>query len=127
MKTVLIVDDEVAIAEVLEAIITDAGYRAITASNGKQALERIKEEVPDLVLTDFMMPMLGSAGLLTALHAHPEHRHITVIMMSSLPESAIQARCSGYAAFLRKPFKISDVQRIVRNTIHSADQADPTE
>jgi len=127
MKTVLVIDDEVAIAEILAAIVTDAGYRAIVASNGKQALERIKEEVPDLVLTDFMMPVLGGAGLLTALHAHPEHRRIPVIMMSSLPESAIDGRCSGYAAFLRKPFKISDVHRIVRNTIDSADQADPPE
>jgi len=127
MKTVLIVDDEVAIAEVLEAIITDAGYRAIVASNGKQALDRIKEDMPDLVLTDFMMPVLNGAGLLMALNARPEHRRIPVIMMSSLPESAIEGRCNGYAAFLRKPFKINDVHQIVRNIIGSADQAVPTE
>ncbi len=127
MKTVLIVDDEVAIAEVLEAIITEAGYRAIVASNGKQALERIKEDLPDLVLTDFMMPVVNGAGLLTALNARPEHRRIPVIMMSSLPESAIEGRCNGYAAFLRKPFKINDVHQIVRNIIGSADQAAPTE
>jgi len=59
--------------EVLEAIITEAGYRAIVASNGKQALERIKEDLPDLVLTDFMMPVVNGAGLLTALNARPEH------------------------------------------------------
>jgi len=50
-----------------------------------------------------------------------------VIMMSSLPESAIEGRCNGYAAFLRKPFKINDVHQIVRNMIGSADQAVPTE
>jgi CheY-like chemotaxis protein len=120
MKTVLVVDDEVAIAEVLEAILTDAGYRAILASNGKQALERINEDMPDLILTDFMMPVLGGAGLIAALNARPDHRRIPVIMMSSLPESAIKGRCDGYAAFLRKPFKINDVHQIVRNAFGGA-------
>jgi len=120
MKTVLVVDDEVAIAEVLEAILTDAGYRAILASNGKQALERLKENMPDLILTDFMMPVLGGAGLIAALNARPDHSRIPVIMMSSLPESAIKGRCDGYAAFLRKPFKINDVHQIVRNAFGGA-------
>jgi two-component system, chemotaxis family, chemotaxis protein CheY len=126
MKTVLVVDDEIAIAEVLEAILADAGYRAIVASNGKQALERINEDLPDLILTDFMMPVLGGAGLITALNARSEHRRIPVIMMSSLPESAIKGRCDGYAAFLRKPFKINDVHQIVKNIFGGADGAEPT-
>jgi len=119
MKTVLVIDDEVAIAEILAAIVTDAGYRAIVASNGKQALERIKENMPDLIFTDFMMPGLGGAGLITALNAHAEHRRIPVIVMSSLPESAIAGRCDAYAAFLRKPFKINDVLQIVRKIVGS--------
>jgi CheY-like chemotaxis protein len=120
MKTVLVVDDEIAIAEVLEAVLADAGYRAIVASNGKQALERINQDLPDLILTDFMMPVLGGAGLITALKERPEHRRIPVIMMSSLPESALKSRCDGYAAFLRKPFKINDVHQIVRNVLGGA-------
>lgn len=126
MKTVLVVDDEVAIAEVLEGIIADAGYRAIVASNGKRALDRLTEDNADLIITDFMMPVLGGAGLIAALNARPEYRRIPVIMMSSLPESAIAGRCYGYAAFLRKPFRISDVHQIVKKIIGNADRAVPT-
>jgi CheY-like chemotaxis protein len=121
MKTVLVIDDEVAIAEILEAIITDGGYRAIVASNGKQALERIKEDMPDLIVTDFMMPVLGGAGLITALNVHPEHRRIPVIMMSSLPEGSIANHCGGYVGFLRKPFRIDGVLQIVEKVIGRAE------
>ncbi len=124
MKTVLVIDDEVAIAEILEAIITDGGYRAIVASNGRQALERIKDNLPDLIVTDFMMPVLDGAGLIAALNVLPEHRRIPVIMMSSVPESSVASHCSGYAAFLRKPFRIGSVLQIIERVIGPAGIAD---
>jgi CheY-like chemotaxis protein len=120
MKTVLVIDDEVGIAEVLETIITAAGYRAILASNGRQALERIKDNPPDLIVTDFMMPVLDGAGLIAALKALPEHRPIPVIMMSSLPESSVVSHCSGYAAFLRKPFRVGHVLQIIERVLGPA-------
>ncbi len=124
MKTVLVIDDEVAIAEILEAIITDGGYRAIVASNGRQALERIKDNLPDLIVTDFMMPVLDGAGLIAALNVLPEPRRIPVIMMSSVPESSVASHCSGYAAFLRKPFRIGSVLQIIERVIGPAGIAD---
>ena len=120
MKTVLVIDDEVAIAEVLETIITGAGYRAVLASNGRQALDRIKDNPPDLIVTDFMMPVLDGSGLIAALSALPEHCRIPVIMMSSLPESSVASHCSGYAAFLRKPFRIGGVLQIIEKMIGPA-------
>jgi len=120
MKTVLVIDDEVGIAEVLETMISDAGYRAILASNGRRALERLKDNLPDLILTDFMMPVLDGAGLIAALNAHPEHRRVPVIMMSSLPESTIATHCSGYAAFLRKPFRLGRLLQIIEMVIGPA-------
>jgi len=120
MKTVLVIDDEVGIAEVLETIITGAGYRAILASNGRQALERIKDNPPDLIVTDFMMPVLDGAGLIAALNTRPEQSRIPVIVMSSLPENSIANRCGGYVAFLRKPFRIGRVLQIIEKVIGPA-------
>ena len=109
MRTVLVVDDEWAVADVLEALLGDEGYRVVTASNGAQALHRLAEARPDLVIADFMMPVLDGAGLLQALRERPETVEIPVILMSSLPEAAVAERCVGYQVYLRKPFRIAEV------------------
>ena len=68
MATVLIVEDEFAIAALLEMVLTDEGYRVLTAANGRQGLERLAEGPrPDLVISDYMMPVLDGAGLLRAM------------------------------------------------------------
>ena len=113
MATVLVVDDEFGISTLLRDVFEDEGHRVLTATNGRQALERVVEERPDLVLTDFMMPVLDGAALIKALAADPALNGIPVLLMSSMPEATVAERCSGYAAFVRKPFKIYDVLDIV--------------
>lgn len=120
MKTVLIVDDEVGIAEVLADLLTDEGYHVVTAANGKHALRRLAEVKPDLMLVDFMMPAPNGAGLLRTMATDPATRDIPVVMMSSLDEAAVAERCTGYDVFLRKPFKISDVLDAVAGLIGGA-------
>ena len=66
MATVLVVDDEFGIVDVLETILTDEGYRVLTACNGKQGLVRLSEEKPEVILLDFMMPILGGGDMLRA-------------------------------------------------------------
>ena len=109
MATVLVVDDEFGIVDVLETILTDEGYRVLTACNGKQGLVRLSEQKPDVILSDFMMPILGGGEMLRAMAAQPTYRRIPVIMMSSLGEDVIAERCKGYAAFLHKPFRVAAV------------------
>lgn len=106
MATVLIVDDEYGIAQLLEDVLKDEGHRVLLASNGRQALDRVAELRPDLVVTDFMMPVMDGAGLIEALAAQPAMAAIPIVLISSLPEEAVAERCPGYAFFLRKPFSI---------------------
>jgi len=105
-KTILIVDDEFGILEVLESILDDAGFKVISAINGQDALTRLKKTVPDLAIVDFMMPILDGAGVIKAMRSTEKLRAVPVILASALPEKTISERCSGYQAFLRKPFKI---------------------
>lgn len=109
MRTVLVVDDEFGVAEVLEAVLQDEGYRVVTAINGRQGLDRARETPPDLVMLDLMMPIMGGAATLAALHADPVLHGIPVVMMSSLEEAAVRETCSGYRAFLRKPFRMAEM------------------
>ena len=117
MTTVLVVDDEFGIVDVLETILTDEGYRVVTACNGKQGLVRLSAEKPDVVLLDFMMPILGGAEMLRAMAAEPAYQRIAVIMMSSLSEDVIAERCKGYAAFLHKPFRVAAVLSTVARVL----------
>ena len=114
MRTVLVVDDEFGTVEVLVAALEDAGYRVLTAANGRRALERLEENKPDLVISDFMMPLMDGTALVTAMRTNPSFRDIPVIMMSAAPEAALRKHLDGYEAFLRKPFRIPALLEIVR-------------
>lgn len=114
MRTVLVVDDEFGTVEVLVAALEDAGYRVLTAANGRRALERLEENKPDLVISDFMMPLMDGTALVTAMRTNASFRDIPVIMMSAAPEAALRKHLDGYEAFLRKPFRIPALLEIVR-------------
>jgi CheY-like chemotaxis protein len=117
MPTALVVDDEFGIVDVLETVLTDAGYRVLTASNGKQGLARLSQEKPDVILLDFMMPLLSGGEMLRAMVSEPAYQRIPVIMMSALGEVAIAERCKGYAAFLHKPFRVATVLSTVARVL----------
>jgi CheY-like chemotaxis protein len=114
MATVLVVDDEFGIADLIEAVLEDEGYRVLTAVNGKQGLERLARERPDLMFLDYMMPVMDGAAMLRGIVDDPSLRDIPIVLMSSLPEATVAERCSGYAIFMRKPFKITDVVSLTK-------------
>jgi CheY-like chemotaxis protein len=121
MPTVLVVDDEFGIVDVLETILADEGYRVLTACNGKQGLVRLSEEKPEVILLDFMMPILSGGEMLRAMAAEPTYRYIPVIIMSSLSEEAVAERCKGYAAFLHKPFRAAAVLSTIGRVLDRAE------
>ncbi len=104
MRTILIVDDEFGIVEVLHVILEEEGYRVFTAANGRRALEQLAENKPDLVILDFMMPLLDGPQTAAAMRADSKLADIPIVMVSALPEAAVRKRFDGYQAFFRKPF-----------------------
>jgi CheY-like chemotaxis protein len=109
MGTVLVVDDEFGVADLIDAILTDEGHRVLIAANGRQGLELLAKEHPDMVFLDYMMPVMDGAAVLHRIIDDPSWRGIPVVLMSSMPESTVAERCSGYATFMRKPFRIGEV------------------
>ena len=118
LLTVLIVEDEFAIADILEMVLTDEGYRVLLAANGRQGLERLAEGPrPDLVISDYMMPMLDGAGLIKAMRDSEAQRDIPCIIMSSIPEASVREHIAGYVAFVRKPFQLAALVQLVAATL----------
>ena len=119
--TVLIVEDEFVIAELLEMALTDEGYSVVRAANGRQGLERLAEgPPPDLVISDFMMPVLDGAGLVQAMRQSEGRRAPPIIIISSMPEANVRARIDTYAAFIRKPFQIAVLVQLVATVLDAA-------
>jgi CheY-like chemotaxis protein len=101
--SILIVDDEFGLAEMLREMLRDSGFEVTLAINGRLALEILSEEKVDLVLTDMMMPVMDGAELAAALRSDRRHRDTPIVMMTSLPTARPQAQ-GLFNAVLRKPF-----------------------
>ena len=114
MATVLVVDDEFGIADLIEDILVDEGHRVLSASNGRRALDMMAGTPPDLVFLDYMMPRLDGAGVLRVMVQDPSLQAVPVVMMSSMPEATVAERCIGYTLFMRKPFRVAELLRVTR-------------
>lgn len=118
MLTILVVDDEEPVRQLLAGVLTDRGYRVLQARNGRRALEALQTEHADLVLTDMMMPQLTGADLCRQLKSRPEARTIPVILISAAGREVADG--TGADAFLDKPFQLDDVEALVDQWLERA-------
>jgi len=108
-KKILIVDDDPDIRRFLEFNLKKKGFEISQASNGAKALEILKDQIPDLIITDMMMPILDGYGLLEALKKNPELSHIPVIMLTGEDDKEASERTIQADARTRKPFSTADI------------------
>ncbi len=113
MLTILVVEDEFGAADVLMAALEDEGYRVVLAANGRQALDRIGEAQPDLIVADYMMPIMDGAAMGQALREDPAYRTLPIVITSAVGEQAIRQRFDDFQGYLRKPFRVDDLLRTV--------------
>lgn len=112
---VLIVEDEVPIAEVVASVVADAGYTPMVAQNGRQALEVTRTHHPALVITDWMMPHVTGAELIATLRAEAAasgRAAVPVILMTAA--SVARARAVQADAVLCKPFDLAQLDDLLR-------------
>jgi CheY-like chemotaxis protein len=125
VRTILLVDDEIGSIDVLAAALEDEGYRVFTAANGRRGIDRLAENKPDLVISDFMMPLMNGAAMASAMRDNPAYRDIPIIMTSAAPEAALRERFQGYQAFLRKPFRVADLLDAIASVLGESPKQEP--
>jgi CheY-like chemotaxis protein len=113
MKTILIVDDEADVADVVRAALQDEGYRVVVASNGAEGLERVANTHPDLLICDVMMPFMDGTAMCSRLRDDPEYQDLPIIIASVMDRPAINAKFSNHNGYLRKPFRLNDLVEMV--------------
>lgn len=120
-RRVLLVDDELSSAEVLGLILAGEDFQVTLAADARQALARLEEAAPDILVVDFMMPGMNGADLVKAIRAIPPYENILVVLISGAPEAALRRYNVKYDAFLRKPFGLELFLRTLRTLRRGAD------
>ena len=102
--SVLIVDDEAAIRESLEALLGLEGYEVEVASTAREGLARLEERVFDLVLLDLALPDRNGMDVLASIRAHDAHLSVIMITAYGTVENAVRAIQAGASNFIQKPW-----------------------
>ncbi len=104
MSTILVVDDEPTILELLVELLRGEGHTMLAARDGVAAREIMERTVPDLVITDAMMPRLDGPGLVRWMREHAKVRDVPVIILSAVVR--IDPAELGAIVFVAKPFDL---------------------
>jgi response regulator RpfG family c-di-GMP phosphodiesterase len=110
-RLVLVVDDSRSVRNLVTEALEEAGFKVIMAENGKQALKRIDEQRPDLIISDVDMPEMNGMDFCKILHADPTLSVIPFIIMSSNSDRSMMRRMLslGAAGYLVKPFNLEQI------------------
>lgn len=119
-RRILVVDDEPSIAETVGWLLRDEGYAVSFARNGREALERVREAPPDLVITDIMMPVMDGWALCRALRDDPVTRAIPIVVTTAVPH-LVERAGAPYNAYLAKPFDLETLAKTVARVLAGED------
>lgn len=108
---VMVVDDSLTVRGMVRKSLEKAGFRVVTAGNGKEALERIATSRPDLILSDIDMPVMNGIEFCKVVQNIPDYKDIPFVVMSANGDRSIMRRMlsQGAASFLVKPFNLEQL------------------
>jgi CheY-like chemotaxis protein len=119
-KRILVVDDDVAIADLLAQALADEGYETYTTVQSLRFFDAVQEHQPDLILLDLMMPYLDGRDELKLMAMGPNARQIPVIIVTANVDAKREEaafREMGVVEIVLKPFDLNALVRLVKQTI----------
>jgi CheY-like chemotaxis protein len=120
MKTLLVIEDSKFLRIANERMLTKEGYNVIGAGDGEEALSMARDNSPDLIILDMMLPKLGGPEVLRALKANSLTSQIPVVVLSSLSQkNEVKLRADGAASFVNKE-SLSDSPQMLLEAIELA-------
>ncbi len=112
-KTVLVIDDEPDILELVGMVLQDEGYRVETAGHGLEALEIISSRMPDLILLDMKMPVMDGPAFAREFHARYDGG-VPIVVITAAADALNQARDIGADDSVGKPFELDQLAKVVK-------------
>jgi two-component system response regulator PilR (NtrC family) len=117
MPVILVVDDELSMREFLKILLEKEGFEVITASEATSAIDLIKKQDFDLILSDIKMPGMGGLTLLEKIKEINSSLPVIMITAYASPENAVIAMKSGAFDYITKPFKVDEILKIIKSAI----------
>ena len=116
---ILVVDDEPELLRALCVRLTAEGFACETANNGREALERLERELPDLIILDLLMPEVSGYEVCRQLQEDQRTAQIPVIVLTAVPERAVRQTTEwiGASSVLHKPFDTTILVSTVRHLL----------
>jgi CheY-like chemotaxis protein len=112
MPTILVIDDEPTVRQLLHDILNDEGFAVVMVADGLEGFVALRTVLVDLILCDIMMPRLDGIGFARQLRAESRYAALPLIMLSAAPaENSLPA--TMFTAFLEKPFAVSSLLTVV--------------
>lgn len=117
---ILVVEDNLTILSLLEDIFKREGWRVFTATDGLDAVETARRELPDAMLLDIMIPKMDGFEVCRTLHEDPKTSHIKIVMLTALNRKGDMdaAKAAGAVDYVIKPFEtrslIKKIQQVVK-------------
>ncbi len=116
-KTILVVDDELIIVEIAKRKLEENGFDVMTAHNGEEALERLKEKIPQLIILDVQMPKMDGYHFILEKSKVPAYEPIPVIVATAYTEMEPLFRRHAIKAYLLKPLRLQDLLTKVQEVL----------
>ena len=118
-KTIFIADDESGFVSTLKSRLEFEGFKVATAPDGKAALERIPEEMPDLLLLDIMMPAVNGYQVCRELKGNPDTSSIPILMLTAKSQESDKfwGKEAGADAYVTKPFDMDELIGEIRGLL----------
>ena len=126
MATILVVDDEPDLVEILRFRLEREGYRVLSAEDGPSGLEAVMRHMPDLVVLDVMMPGFDGFELLRRMKADARLAQIPVILLTAKADlsSVIKGWNMDVDNFVTKPFDLDELAEMIENTLYYRSKRD---
>jgi chemosensory pili system protein ChpA (sensor histidine kinase/response regulator) len=114
---IMVVDDSVSIRQVVSRLMEDQGWKVLTAKDGIDALDRLSESRPDLIVLDIEMPRMNGYEFLGALKARSGFEEVPVVMLTSrtATKHRDKAKALGAKGFIVKPYHADELVRLILN------------
>ena len=116
---ILVADDDPEILSLLSIRLNRAGYKVLEAADGEQALARVRESYPELIVLDVMMPGKNGWEVARELRNDDRFKHLGIVMLTAIGEKINEMTSPLYGAdeYIDKPFEFADLERKIRDVL----------
>ncbi|MDP4726021.1 MAG: response regulator, partial [Desulfobacterales bacterium] len=119
MSTILIVDDDDQLRKSFHKLLTEEGYRVVSAASGESGIDIFRQTVPDLVVLDVRLPGINGIETFRVMHAAEPKLPVIIMTAFGTTETAIEATKMGAFDYILKPFEIPDMLTVIQQGLEA--------